>query len=474
MSIRITGLTLAVLILAAYAWKDWFKSLCGLILLMAVIEHEDMPRSIAGIQGLNPWNVLMAAVVLAWLAHRHREGLRWDMPRTVNVLLIMYLGVVVVGFLRALADQAHLDSHAVGDMVSEELINTVKWVVPGLLVYAGCRERPRVRMAVFAILGMYLLIALQVVKRMPWSAALASGSDLDRLGYRLCQDIGYSRCDTAAFLGGASWAMLAAIPLVKRGKHRLLFLGGAGVTAFGQALTGGRAGYVAWMATGLVLCLTKWRKWLIAVAAVVIVVSLAFPGLTERMLQGFGQVDVAGETVTDEAKVTSDRTVAWPHVIKKIGEAPLVGFGRLAMPRTGLTESLDRQYGNIGFPHPHNMYLETLLDNGILGSLPIFLFFGMVLVSSAKLFRSADPMCSAVGGVALSMVVAQLAAGMGSQHFYPRESTLGMWAAMLLALRVSVERAKARAAAGRRPLPAALYPAMPGRPPSRIPGCAPS
>jgi len=34
MSIRITALCIVVVGLAICAWKDWFKSLCGLILLM--------------------------------------------------------------------------------------------------------------------------------------------------------------------------------------------------------------------------------------------------------------------------------------------------------------------------------------------------------------------------------------------------------------------------------------------------------
>lgn len=42
MSIRITLLTLLVIGLAVYAWRDWYVSLCGLILLMAVMEHPDM------------------------------------------------------------------------------------------------------------------------------------------------------------------------------------------------------------------------------------------------------------------------------------------------------------------------------------------------------------------------------------------------------------------------------------------------
>ena len=66
----------------------------------------------------------------------------------------------------------------------------------------------------------------------------------------------------------------------------------------------------------------------------------------------------------------------------------------------------------------------------------------MMIIYSGKLFRSDNRLYSAVGGLTLSLMLAQLFAGVGSQHFYPRESTLGMWTAMFLSLRVYVERTK--------------------------------
>jgi len=70
MSIRHLALYLVVTSLSIYAWKDWYKSLCGLILLMAVICHEDMPKTMFGIQGLNMWNVLFLVIFLAWVVNR--------------------------------------------------------------------------------------------------------------------------------------------------------------------------------------------------------------------------------------------------------------------------------------------------------------------------------------------------------------------------------------------------------------------
>ena len=97
MSIRHLALYILVAGLSIYAWKDWFKSLCGLVLLMAIMEHEDMPRTMFGIQGLNMWNVLFGIILLAWISLRHSQGLRWDMPGGISILLLMYLGVIVIG-----------------------------------------------------------------------------------------------------------------------------------------------------------------------------------------------------------------------------------------------------------------------------------------------------------------------------------------------------------------------------------------
>jgi len=443
MSIRLTLAYLFVAFLCIYAWKDWFVSLCGLILMMAVIHHEDMPTNVYGIQGLNLWNVLFASIFLAWLANRSRENLQWDMPRHVNILLLLYLGVILVGALRAAVNRGYFQAYPLKHLISDQLINTVKWVLPGVLLFDGCRSRQRAKMAIISLLAVYFIISVQVVRRIPLESALGGENEyIHRIRLKVCEEyIGYSSCDLSTVLAGASWAVLAALPLIKRKSCRIAALAVAGTIAFGQALTGGRAGYVAWGATGLLLCMVKWRKQLILAPVILILLPIIFPAAVERMLFGFGKTDASGQVTADDYELTSGRTLIWPHVVDKIVESPFVGYGRLAMRRIGLTEELGQKYGaSEAFPHPHNMYLETLLDNGILGSIPIFLFWGMILVYSVKLFKSTDPLCSAVGGLTLSLMTAQLVAGMASQHFYPRESTMCLWIAMFLSLRLHFER----------------------------------
>ncbi len=440
MSIRVTALFLVVAFLAVYAFRDWFKSLCGLILIMAVIEHPDMPKTILGIQGLNVWNALLCVVFIAWLTARRREGLVWDLPPYVRFLLLGYLGVVVVGFVRMVMDRDHLGNFTLAGLVSEHLINTVKWVVPGLLLYDGCRTRRRLHLALVCVLGIYFLLAVQVARWMPPSAAMSGDSLEARSRKIILNEVGYHRVNMSMMLCGASWAILATLPLTKRRLHQCGIVAAALIVAYGQALTGGRMGYATWGVVGLILCTVRWRKYLLAAPLVVGAIAVALPGTVERMLQGFGEATASGQTEVDDYEVTAGRTLIWPYVIDEIMEAPSVGHGRLAMVRTGLANRLLTEH-NESFPHPHNAYLEMLLDNGVIGFLLVMPFYAVVLYQAARLFLERnDPIQTAVGGVTCALVLALLVAAMGSQTFYPREGSVGMWCAIGILFRVLVER----------------------------------
>jgi hypothetical protein len=440
MSLRITAAYLFVAVLSAYAWKDWFKSVCGLVVMMAVMEHEDMPRTMFGVQGLNLWNVLFTMILIAWAATRHRDGCRWDLPRHFGLVLLMYVGVIVIGFLRAAFDHAHLEGYPLKYLVSEELVNTIKWILPGLLLFDGCRTRKRLLTAMVCLLVLYLLITIQVIQRLPPSSVLAASGEIDRTR-RACADMGYTACDMSTLLAGVFWGIMAVLQVIRKKSRRVAVLVMAIMVFYAQALTGGRSGYVAWGATGLVLCLLKWRKRLLLAPVVLILVPLVLPGAAARMFEGFGKTNVAGDVVVDDYSLTSGRTLIWPYVIEKIDQSPWVGYGRLAMTRTGLAGKLMADLGE-SFPHPHNMYLEALIDNGIIGLVLFLAFWGTVIVHSARLFRSDNRLYSAVGGLALGLVLTQLFAGIGSQHFYPEESTLGVWVAAFLAVRVYVEETR--------------------------------
>ncbi len=452
-----------VIFLAGYAWRDWYKSLCGLILLMAVVQHPDFPNSVFGIHGLNPWNFLLAMVVFAWLAARKREGLTLDAPKYAFWFLAAFFALIILSYARLAGDLGSLEAYAKlfgGEapsqmyLFSEYIINCLKWVAPGILLYDGCRDERRLKLAMFCVLTVYVLLAVQVIRWMPL-AMLTSGDELSTRGLKiLVNEVGYHRVNISMILAGGSWALYAVRDYTDSRAMRLLAIGMSALLLFALALTGGRMGLVTWAILGVIFSLWKWRRLMLVGPAILLIVVAVVPAARERLTQGIGSGDIQTNLSIEETlyvdegdfhwyTVTSGRSFAWPFVIEKIADRPLTGYGRDAMVRTGVAVMLWAQYRE-SFPHPHNAYLEWILDNGFLGAIPVFAMF-IVIVRVAKSLFDDDSNAAfvAVGGVCLALVLAFLIAGMGSQTFYPREGAVGMWCAIGLAVRLYVQKQKA-------------------------------
>lgn len=355
------------------------------------------------------------------------------MPGPVMFFLFTYAAILIISVFRLLANPSGWEQ-TFGYMFSEYVINGFKWVLPGLLLFEGCRSRKHTYIAVGAILLIYLLLAVQVIRWVPFG----SGK-----GARFIQnEVGYNRVTLSMMLSGASWAMLATVVLFRNWKHKFFIIGAAALIALGQALTGGRSGYASWLGVGFILCLVRWRKF-IPVIPIVVVLAISFvPDVRQRVFQGWAQQSGNIVVNNDAYEMTSGRNLAWPAVIAQIKEEPLLGFGREAMTTTGIKQLLLDKYDE-SFPHPHQAYLEMLLDNGVVGFLCVIPFYLIILYLSLQLVRDReDPLASVVGTICFALVMALMIGAFGGQTFYPREGSVGMWAAIGLMLRFSVERAQ--------------------------------
>ena len=428
-----------VLFLVTYAWKDWFPAVGGLVVLTAVFNHPEMPREVLGIRGLSLWNAMLLLTVPAWLAGRRREGLRWDLPPLAGVMLALYVLVMCMGFLRLALAPGDL-TLSTSQLVGEYLVDPLKFLVPALMIFDGARTRPRFRLALASILAVYVFLSILVLREVGLPR-LAGGHSFNVLALQAIEETGFHRNAVSVMLAGASWALVCIRPLSGSRLRSAVLLAIAGFVVFAQALTGGRGGYLAWISVGLVLGLLRWRGALVLAPIAVAIVLAIVPDVRERALYGIGssEQDIESGPI-DEEKLSSGRLKAWGYMVTKVGESPWVGFGRLGYQRSGLYESL-RTETQDAFPHPHNAYLEWLLDNGWLGMAPLVVLYALVLVLSLILFADArHPVFVVAGGVAVSLVLAQLVGGISGRSCYPNEETVGMWCAVGLMLRVWVER----------------------------------
>ncbi len=451
-TIAIVLYTLAVFVISVT--NNWYKGLCLALVLLAVLERPDMPREVFGIPGLNPFNIMLLGVLVGFFINKGKEQLKWTVPSGTNRLWIIYGLICLVAFVRmAMAidevSQFHLARGAsalgYGSLFKDHFLNIGKWIIPGLLVCYGANTTERRQWMLYSIAITSLLLAAQIISRM--MPALIGSEDLgDRALRVLDRNIGYHRVDLAALMGSAAWAFFAVRIASRNAMLSQLLLGGFVMTSLAMALTGGRAGYAAWVLCGAFLCLLRWRKWLLLAPLAIVVLLAAVPGISDRVFQGFseeshsnyaargaGEINTVDSQGRDLYSITSGRVILWPVVIKNILESPWIGNGMHGFWRLRVNAQVVDQIGfeyNVG--HSHNAFLEFMLDNGLIAFLVVLAFYASVSLKAMKVFvsKTVDPLYSAVAGVALSFVVVQLLACIGSQSLYPAQGTTLMWCAI--------------------------------------------
>ena len=463
--LRLSLLTIFITFFCLYSFKDWYKSLCVLIAFLSIVEHPDVPKTIMGIQGLNPWNILFFFVLLGFM-FRGREDREYDLTIPTNVKLFfgLYIGFCLIAYLRMTGDISRLAewNEYAGEaaptplgLLSEHIINVIKWVVPGILLYYGCNSQKRFTLGILSALSIYFVLALLTIKAMP-IGALADAERLDYLARKLLsQNVGYHRVNLAMMFAGGFWAIFSLREIATTSSQRLIIYFVCAIVLVALALSGGRTGYATWAAVGFVFAFLKWKRVLFYGPILALIVLMIIPAARDRFLMGFSSdtVDDRNTALIDEGlvdensdvdlyTVTSGRTIAWPFVIDKIGEAPVFGYGKEAMIRTGLSSYLWLNFQE-AFPHPHNMYLQWILDNGLIGFIPVFFFFFLILKYTYSLFNDhRNTLFVTLGSAGLALMLALFVAGIGSQTFYPREGSVAMWCLIGLILRVYLQRQK--------------------------------
>ncbi len=417
--------------MSIYAWRNWFIPLCVLIIFDAVMKHDDMPRSLFGIQGLNLWNILLICVFLSWLVSRLSAPAPAPGARVSKAFILLcaaYMGIIVIAAIRGMLDGSSIrsgnedysfDFTPLG-FISDYLVNPIKYIVTALLLFEAARTRKNLLLAMSAVFGQALLYSVQVVKYIPPSTLLyAENSSRNRIQ----KECGLHANDMALVMVVAFWGMMACLPLWKRLRWwwKLPIAMGAPLVAVALALCQSRGGFLAFVCVGLAFGVLRWRRILLLFPVALVAAAFAFPSMTSRVLEGVGVTNVAGQVTQNLDEISAGRlTNIWPPTIEEIGNAPLFGQGRLTILRTQLFDRILAAEGDVP-THPHNAYLEMLLDSGMVGLLITLMLFVGVPIAVFAGWRSADPLLIAARDTGLAAAIGYLVMGVSGQTFFPRE-----------------------------------------------------
>lgn len=465
LSVRMVLVIILVIALAIYAWRNWFFSLCGLLAVEGLLRFPDMPTKMMGIQGANLWNLLFASIVVAWVFRGRRQDLQLSEPGArgrrillpptpmyIKAVLVLYVGLIFIAFARGLADLAGIPAipdlepiRSRGAYISEFLINCLKYVAMAVLFYVGARTRHRMMWGVWAIVVQVAILAVMTIHYIPLSALRQAGTtEHAESPFRkeFGEGLGLHSNDVGLILVAGMWALIVAIPLL-RGRSRLwTAMAWSAVLAIVLAigLTNSRASMLAAGAVGIVFGFLRWRKLLLAVPIAAVVACLLSPSISGRLGLGVGDLDPTGKESMNWDEVSAGRvTNIWPPTIDQIQESPIVGYGRLAILRTPMFYKIvDSEEGSCP-THPHNAYLEILLDAGLIGLVIILAaFVGLPVVAFSA--RSPDKVLECVRYAGLAGAIPLLVMGFSGQSFWPREAIdviLCLYALQVAGYRVS-------------------------------------
>ncbi|MBT9500173.1 MAG: O-antigen ligase family protein [Burkholderiaceae bacterium] len=214
------------------------------------------------------------------------------------------------------------------------------------------------------------------------------------------------------------------------------------IAVTGLLLTFSRGGYAAFVAIVAYFLVTKRRFRALAMVGGLAVILFAFAptAVHERVMTGMvggsNQVGASGQQLDS---LTAGRLGVYEMLLPEIQRSPIVGRG---IGSTVWTEPFLR--GQYKAQHPHNLYLEILLDVGIFGLVVMgYLYYrylrGLKSISNDE---SISPEISCFAAGAKASIFGMLVMGFTNGHWLPHFEQSYFWFFVAVVFAFAVEERK--------------------------------
>ena len=446
----LTAFYLCVSLLACgFILADFRWGVVILILVMPLYGSSTLvPHEMFGIVGLNPLNLLLAATCCSWLLRAVVDGsLRRFLPRPLLLLYVM--PIVLAGAIGTrhiheisptLLELYHgLDFADAASYLRELLVKPLLLVLFALLVAAAVArsERP-VRFLLPAVISMCAMAAIVPVYvaltgiGLQTLAASDEREFLSALGLH-ANDLGRLYAMAYALLL-FTWAEARQLPL------RWVLLAAAGATVVSLVLTFSRGAVVEVVVVSALYVLWRRSSRTLVFAAVVgfAVLVLAPAALYHRMETGEGE----GLNAISAGRVDG----LWVPLLPEVLRHPLFGNGiRSILWSEPMRSGAGQQV--LPVTHPHNAYLEALLDMGIVGAVLVCAYFVHVFRLLRELSRDTrlEPALRGFFQGAAAGLIGMLVSDFTDSSLAPRPEQAFLWLAIGMMYGECTRRAAAAA-----------------------------
>jgi O-antigen ligase len=224
----------------------------------------------------------------------------------------------------------------------------------------------------------------------------------------------------------ASGPLLFAIGTFKSRSANFWTMVVFGITSVGVILTFSRGGLLAYLiCVGGYLYTRRQLKVLLVIAFLGSVVFLAAPeSITDRLTAGIRPGAVSDVQDIEKDELTAGRFGGWVKLFPMVSESPIWGRG------IGSTQWSDAvAEGRYAANHPHNIYLEILMDLGLAGVACFAYLFYRYLNRYGRLVKDqtlSTPMRAFLEGSRWAMV-GGLVMAFTTAYYMPNQAQFFMW-----------------------------------------------
>lgn len=428
---EVNALVLCLSLLASiFIMIDFRFGVICLIVIMPLSASSLLPRSMGGIGGLNPLNLLLLVTLVSCLLRGLPPGglLRF-VPKP---MLWLYLFPIVIAALLGSRHVAEIPSLFIAEGMLEfnntagyfrdMLIKPLLFIILfGLLVSAATRRSERPEILIYAMLlsiwGMGLMTIVFV---------FLSGASLSELassrGREFFTPLGIHANDLGRLYAIAYALMLYTCAATRDLRFRLALVSTMVVVVMALLLTFSRSAFIGFLVVNALFLISR-RKISILVFGTLslVIVALMLPGAVyDRLGSGWGE----GLNAISAGRVDE----IWMPLLPELWNNLIYGNGLGAI----LWSQAMRAGAVLEVTHPHNAYLQLLLDTGIIGTLLIGAYYVHLWKGFRRLVNDPDlnPVMRGFYAGALAGLISFLVAGISGSSLIPCLEQIFLWLAI--------------------------------------------
>jgi O-antigen ligase len=373
----------ASLIGCVFIIRDFRVGVVLLILLMPISSTSLFPRAMLGIKGLNPANLLLVGTLGSYLLQGLFDGsLRRFMPRPLlwlYIVPIIIAGALGLGHVGDIAPTLlmfkEVESSTAAGYLRVEVISPLLMVAFALLVGAAVSrsEKPEKFLIpmLIAVWVTSLIVIVFVYQSGITLGALASSTSREFLSALGMHANEWGRLYVVAYaLLLFTWAE------TKESGLKIALLASMGAVVVALILTFSRGSFLGFIVVNMLFLL--WRRNARAMFLFALLGAVALFALPEavydRMATGFGGRPGSGFEGGADAISAGRVDLLWLPLLPDVLRSPVYGHG---LGSILWSEAMRRGAGVtiLAVGHPHNAYLQALLDMGIVGLVLLCAYF---------------------------------------------------------------------------------------------------